>query len=141
MLLLPAQMVSLLADHAQNAAPREACGLLVGRPGSRMVTVTDFHLSENHSDGDTMSSFEIDPALHLRLQRDARESGQAVVGVWHSHPMGLPEPSATDQARSLEKGWIWLITGKEPGAGWQTRAFLAGEDPHALMPVRLTEAD
>ena len=116
---------SLLAKAAIEA-PHEACGLLLGAVIGDMVTVEDVVYSENMTNGDPRTAFEIDPSLHLLLQKAARAGGSSIIGVWHSHPTSSARPSQQDARRSLEKGWLWLITGREQDV-WKTHAFFAGE--------------
>lgn len=139
-IILESQYDSLLraADHA---SPDEACGLFIGIRGRSSITLMDFHLSENVTLDDPRTSFEIDPKLHLTLQRTARKTDHMLVGVWHSHPAGPAFPSEKDRVRSLESGMVWLITGRpvqgQSTHGWETQAFVAGDNPHSLHPSPL----
>lgn len=105
--------------QARAALPNEACGLIVGsKTAAGDIIVSAVHASDNLAAG-SESSFEIDPALHMRLQRslrgkrDLRGSGEEIVGVYHSHPKGPAEPSArdvNDAGATAYPGWVWLIT-------------------------------
>lgn len=100
-----------IEQHARRALPNEACGLLVGRMDGGSAFVASIHPSENMAAG--CGAFEIDPALHISLQRNLRGDSEAIIGVYHSHPEGPAEPSARDisAARAAAYGgWIWLIT-------------------------------
>lgn len=117
--------------HARRALPDEACGLITGRLDDRGdAVVIAVHPSENLAKD--CRSFEVDPALHMSLQRRLRDSGEKIIGVYHSHPLGPPQPSLRDNnaARAAAyPGWVWLITAlAPPGAGDRerpvTRAFL-----------------
>jgi len=114
--LLPgplAQAMRLLADAAR---PAEACGLLVGQ-GRRVLALAP---SRNLADG--MDAFELDTAMHLKLQRRLRGSGRAVIGVWHSHPRTPAEPSPRDAAGAWDESLVWLITGADGTRAWQPAA-------------------
>jgi len=132
--MLPYSLAERLLIMAESTKPHEACGLLLGSKGSAEVTVQDCIFSKNVTDGDPCLGFEIDPMLHLALQKQARTAGREIIGVWHSHPTSLAIPSKEDQRRSLERGWLWLITGWEEEA-WKTKAFWAGIDD----PTRFKE--
>jgi len=115
---------------ASNTLPKEACGLLLGECQNNVVTISACIFSENMSQSDPEASFEIDPALHFRLLREAQGGGAQIVGVWHSHPDALARPSRADMARSVEPGWLWIISGWQ-NAVWKTAAFVAGNpDTH-----------
>lgn len=122
---------ALAAMRAAAAAahPREACGLLLGA-GAR---ITEARVTANiHPKPETR--FEIDPQALIDAHRAARESaGDAVLGYFHSHPAGRPEPSATDRASAAHDGRIWAII-----AAGEVRLWRDGEDGFA--PLSYTEA-
>lgn len=108
---------------ATAAAPREACGLLLGTRGRITALAPSRNLAAS------ADAFEIDTALHLRLQRTTR----SVVGVWHSHPRGPAVPSARDQAGAWDAALLWLITGSDGTRAWRLAAHGFGE-----LPIRET---
>ena len=74
--------------------------------------------------------FEIDPAALLHWHRAVRGERLAVVGHYHSHPNGLARPSATDAARAVEDGQLWVVASRDALTGWVRTA--AGFDAVAL---------
>jgi proteasome lid subunit RPN8/RPN11 len=40
--------------------------------------------------------FELDPVAWVAAEALARERGQELIGIWHSHPDGPPRPSVAD---------------------------------------------
>ncbi|WP_114375175.1 Mov34/MPN/PAD-1 family protein [Elioraea thermophila] len=129
--VLPGEVAAALPRLADLALPREACGLLVGRTDEESVRITGFAPSRNLAAAP--DAFEIDTSLHLVLQRRLRARGEAVVGVWHSHPSGAALPSARDAAGAWQDGLIWLIT-----AGAETTAWVARGG--GFVPARLVMA-
>lgn len=62
-----------------------------------------------------------------------------MVGAYHSHPRGGPEPSETDTAQAF-RDFVFLIVGLGgAGGGMQVGAYILEDD--ALMPVPLTVVD
>jgi proteasome lid subunit RPN8/RPN11 len=109
---------------------------LLGSFSHGQVRVDDIALSENITPDDPRTAFEVDPALYLQLQKAARAGGAEVIGVWHSHPSGRAEASEADKARSVNAGWVWLITATS-GRSAFTNAFWAEvHDPHSLVPLK-----
>jgi proteasome lid subunit RPN8/RPN11 len=108
MLILPATLQSQILAEARTAHPAECCGLMEGVRGSDAIRVTALHPTANLS-ADPLSGFEIDPAVHFRLLRTLRGTGREVVGCYHSHPNGRPEPSPRDRANGCEAGFVWII--------------------------------
>lgn len=101
----PAIIEALHAEGAR-AVPQEACGLLLGQ-GTRIDSIQPtrniHHAPETH--------FEIDPQALIDAHRGARSSGPEIIGYYHSHPKGPPQPSATDRAMAAADGRIWAIIG------------------------------
>jgi len=111
-------LAEIRADCAARA-PEEACGLLLGES----LRVTHVVAAANVAD-DRLRHFEIDPAVLFAAHRAARAGGPTILGCYHSHPDGDPMPSATDAARALDVGWIWLIVGAD--AEWAYRVTTNG---------------
>ena len=84
-----AAIQSMLA-HAREQAPRECCGLLVGRGTTVIRAVRARNLDP------TATRYLINPEDHFAAIRAARAEGCEVVGAYHSHPASAPVPSATD---------------------------------------------
>lgn len=98
-------MTRLLALAAASQG-REICGLLFGSAEQ----IDAFQPAENIA-ADDARRFEIDPAVLIAAHRNERSGGAAMIGHYHSHPSGQPEPSAVD-ARSISgRGRLWLILG------------------------------
>ena len=102
-----------LVDHARASAPKECCGLLLGR-GDEIV---EAFRARNVAD-EPRSRFLIDPADHFAGLRAARARGLEVVGFYHSHPASPPEPSARDIAEFSYPGHLYAIVSllAEPAA-------------------------
>ena len=84
---------SMLA-HAREAAPRECCGLLVGKGQAIERSVRARNLD------DRPARYLVDPENHFAAIRAARSEGRDVIGAYHSHPASAPVPSATDIAEA-----------------------------------------
>ncbi|PXA97135.1 hypothetical protein DMC47_15385, partial [Nostoc sp. 3335mG] len=83
----------LLAEGTGSA--QEVCGILRGT-GDRIEAA----VAARNVAADPARHFEIDPAALLAAHRDARRGGADVIGWYHSHPSGDPDPSPTDAAQA-----------------------------------------
>jgi proteasome lid subunit RPN8/RPN11 len=110
--------VEALIAHAKAEAPRECCGLLLGKPGlvKRAVPAANLRASE--------TSYLIDPRDHFAAIRAAREAGQDVIGGYHSHPRSEALPSPTDVADSVGPDFLYVIAAPAVRGGWRLGAFI-----------------
>lgn len=109
-----------MVAHARACLPEEACGLVAGRvercdDGVVVKVIEQVYLLENIDHSTT--HFSLDPADQFASVRDARERGMAVLGNWHSHPLGPSRPSEEDKRLAYDSAASYLILsleGKEP---------------------------
>lgn len=134
MLRLPAALRDRIAAEAQRAFPRECCGLLEGKREGCVIVVAAAHAARNLSD--RTDRFEIDPADHVRILRAARERGNVLVGCYHSHPNGRPEPSLHDNNGASETGYAWLIAAATPDGQAEIAAYRF--DGTVFLPLALS---
>src|SRR5436305_1789138 len=89
--------------HAKTHYPREACGVLASRPGEagRFIPAENILSSE--------TAYEMDPAFLASTFRSLRESGEVLIGIFHSHPRGPAEPSKTDLVRAFHPDVAHII--------------------------------
>jgi len=106
-LRIAAPLLTALIGAARDAAPREACGLLVGR-GRAVVRV----VPARNVDPSPVR-YTVAPEDHFAALRAARRDGLEVIGAWHSHPAGTPEPSASDTAEATAD-LVYVIVGLQP---------------------------
>jgi proteasome lid subunit RPN8/RPN11 len=92
-LTLSPNLLEQIIQHATAAYPNEACGLLVGRDtASRFLPMKNIAASS--------AEYEMDPAELIVALREIRQTGETLIAIFHSHPHGPAEPSATDIQRA-----------------------------------------
>jgi proteasome lid subunit RPN8/RPN11 len=92
-----------IVAHAREEAPRECCGLLVGR-----APLVDECVRSPNLDPDP-NRYELDAQLHVSTNRRLRGTGRSVIGAYHSHPHSVAWPSASDVAEAFYAEFIWVI--------------------------------
>ena len=117
-LRIAAAALDAILAHAAAAAPEEACGLLLGAGGRIAAAQPAANVA-----ADKVRHFEIDPQALIDAHRAQRGGGAQLIGYYHSHPQGLPEPSATDRAMAAGDGKVWAIA-----AGGAVRFWRDGGD-------------
>lgn len=116
-LAISSSAAAAVVAHARAEHPREACGLLIGVSGHiTRIVPADNVAARPHA------IFEIDPATLLRVHREVRASGEAVLGHYHSHPNGRAQPSRADAARAATDGQIWVIAANDALTAWTMTA-------------------
>jgi proteasome lid subunit RPN8/RPN11 len=138
-LVLSDELAAKVLGAAARAYPAECCGLIEGMAVADGWCVTAIHETANLAEEHTRH-FLIDPQAQFDLMRGLRESGRAIIGCFHSHPDGAPQPSVTDHANAFEPDFLWLIAGGSPGSGLTLRAYLFAEET-GFSPVLLKGDD
>ena len=104
---VPGTAVDAILAHAAAAAPREACGLLIGEGQVVHRAVA----ARNLSPRDTR--YQVAPDDHFAAVRAARHDGLEVIGAYHSHPDSPAEPSPTDREAAFG-GFLFVIASPVP---------------------------
>ena len=126
---LPDTMRAEMISHAADAAPREACGLVVyDRDGS---PVRLYRLTNVHPDP---ARFEIDPVEHFRVITESEARGWRIGAVYHSHPAGPARPSSTDLEAGIDREWMSFIVGRKANR-WTIVPFTIGEQGFRRLAV------
>ncbi len=108
MIAVTRDVIAALQKEAQEAAPNECCGVLLGLDGRIDQVIVAANVADT-----PQTRFEIDPRILIAAHRGARgEGGRAVLGYYHSHPAGAARPSPCDQAAAARDGMVWAIVGK-----------------------------
>jgi len=139
LILTPAQLTAI-REHALAAYPEECCGLLLGEPGAERELVASVVPVENRY-AEPRRGFELPPDAVACALAQERRGGRDVVGVYHSHPDGVPVPSRRDE-REAWPGWSYLIVPVAAEGCGEPRCFrraVSGE-PLAEESVEIVEA-
>lgn len=115
------QLTSALRDevirHAREGKPEEICGLLRGR-NDRAIDVIRAH----NVAPDKIDNYEVDPQTLLR-QFEFEEMGDRMLAIYHSHPVSVAFPSATDAWNANYPDTYYLICSLENDDTPVLRAF------------------
>ncbi len=114
---LTSAVLQQLQQEAALSWPEECCGLLLGSDGGERHRIERLQPSPNLA-ADRQRHFEIDPQILISAHRSARAGGDALIGYYHSHPNGAPQPSATDRAMAAGDGKIWAIIAQGDVTFW-----------------------
>ena len=113
-----------LRKHGEETFPYECCGVLVGRFDDNGAKVVDAVVRcENQRTDSPHNRYVIDPRQLVRIQREAREREQDIVGFYHSHPQHPARWSSTDLEEAHWTGCSYVITSVMDGEAAQTNSF------------------
>ena len=120
-LVLTSGQWAAIREHALRAHPEECCGLLLGQTSRERERVAAVVPVENRY-AEPRRGFELAPDAVACALAQERRGGREVVGVYHSHPDGMPRPSARDE-REAWPGWSYVIVPVVDGACGEPRSF------------------
>lgn len=125
-----------LRRHGEDTYPHECCGVLLGQMNGNGRLVTTIARCGNTRTDSPQNRYHIDPKELVRVQREARERDQEIVGFYHSHPDHPARWSETDLAEAHWFGCSYVITSVQKGKAAATNSFLLDgtgeEDKHLL---------
>jgi proteasome lid subunit RPN8/RPN11 len=104
-------VIERIVAHAEQEAPIEACGFLMGSNGlvTRDFPVTNAEGREDH--------YTFDPEEQFRAYSVAGKEDLDIVGVYHSHPKSPPQPSAEDIRLAHDTALLYVIVSLMEGKG------------------------
>lgn len=117
--------------HAEEAYPHECCGILIGSETGGIKKVSAVLRSGNLRDDSPQNRYLIDPREFMKADRQARDAGQDIVGIYHSHPDHPSKPSEFDR----EHAWpyySYIIFSVRAGKVADARCWLLEEDRSAF---------
>lgn len=116
---LTREQVEAMRRHAREAYPEECCGLILGAPraeekqgaGFRLLACRNVQNEMREKDPQAYPrtarrAFLIDPFELERILKEAREAGEVVRGIFHSHPDEDAYFSREDEAAALPFGGV-----------------------------------
>lgn len=119
-------------EQARRNPALECCGLLAGRNGA----ITRGFSAVNAA-SDPATSYDIAPEELFRLMREMRAAGLELLGIYHSHPKGQNEPSASDVERAYYPDAAYFIISPREDAARPVRAFSIREGRVAELAVEI----
>jgi len=114
---LPAALRQRMLEQALARPGEEVCGLIGGRAGA---AVSYYPVANDAPD--RALTFLMNAAAQIDAMRRMRETGEELLGIFHSHPSGPAAPSARDLELAAYPGTIYFIVSLA-GAAPELRAW------------------
>ena len=126
-------VLEAVVRHAQEEAPLECCGLLMG-PGD-IITV---HQPMKNALESTVR-YAMDTRELFQFFKNLRAANQRHLGIYHSHPASEAYPSETDVRESFYPDCAYFIVSLRNSGSPQVRAFqIANADVVELQIIEVT---
>lgn len=129
---LPRTVYDAIVAHARAGKPEEICGIVRGRGLDAYEAIPARNIA-----AERIENYTVDPDA-LRLQFDFEDAGDSMMGIYHSHPVSVAYPSATDAWNAHYPESVYLICSLEDDAAPVLRAWWLVAQPDALAwePLR-----
>ncbi len=114
---LPQAIYDAIIAHARTGKPEEICGVVRGRG----LSAEELFRGQNVAT-DRIDNYAVDEKT-LLLQFKFEEQGDEMMGVYHSHPISVAYPSATDAWNAYYPDSIYFICSLEYDDAPVIRAF------------------
>jgi proteasome lid subunit RPN8/RPN11 len=114
---LATHLIKTMIDHAQGELPNECCGVLIGRPGvfERVIPIASTPPSPD--------SYYMSPEEQIEIFTELGESGESLLGIYHSHPEGPASPSGMDIRLAFHPDAVYFIVSLKNKKKPEVRAF------------------
>jgi proteasome lid subunit RPN8/RPN11 len=127
----------LMVEHAQATFPNECCGAMIGTIDGGVKTVKAAVALDNAFDGAQGARYELRPEDLLRADREARDRGMDLIGIFHSHPDCDAYFSATDLKNSCP-WYSFVVLSIKGGRFDHANSFLPNAEQTAADKEELT---
>jgi proteasome lid subunit RPN8/RPN11 len=122
--IVPAGVYNAIIAHARAGKPEEICGVVRGRGLEAYEAIRGRNIA-----AERIENYEVDPQT-LLLQFEFEDQGDQMMGIYHSHPVTVAYPSATDAWNAHYPDCIYFICSLEHDDAPVIRAFRM--TPHFL---------
>ncbi|MBI4042234.1 MAG: M67 family metallopeptidase [Deltaproteobacteria bacterium] len=115
--------------EAANAYPEECCGALLGRVrgSGGEKRVEEVYLLLNAKETERERRYLITPDQYRELEKRAEREDLQILGIYHSHPDHLAEPSPFDLEHAMP-WWSYVIVSVENGQTNEVKSWLLQDD-------------
>lgn len=114
---LPTELAEQIITHSREGKPEEICGIIRGRGVDAYEVIRGKNIAEER-----IENYTVDPQT-LLLQFKFEDQEEEMMGIYHSHPVSVAYPSATDAWNAHYPDSIYFICSLEFDDAPVIRAF------------------
>ncbi|ORB83353.1 peptidase [Mycobacterium kansasii] len=135
MLVIRADLVDAIVDHARRDHPDEACGVLAGAEGSdrpqRHIPMTNAERSPTF--------YRFDSGEQLQVWRAMERANEVPVVIYHSHTATEAYPSRTDVSLAAEPDAHYVLVSTRDADRPELRSYRIVAGAVTEEPVHVVE--
>jgi proteasome lid subunit RPN8/RPN11 len=121
-LVISQRLLRHVVEHCLEEKPYEACGILTGR-GDRVLTAWGTGNVRRST-----TAFEVEVAHQERALAGARQRGESLQAIYHSHPTATAYPSGSDVRLAVHWPEALRVILSLAGRVTQRAFLIAGSD-------------
>ncbi|MFZ3073326.1 MAG: M67 family metallopeptidase [Thermodesulfobacteriota bacterium] len=127
-----------ILDHARASYPHECCGVLLGEMSPKRIV--DAVKAENTNKERASDRYEMNPDELFRIEKEARQRGFEVVGIYHSHPDHPSRPSEFDRQRGWPE-YSYIIVAVKGGTETEAKSwtFIEEDEPFGEEELKVVK--
>lgn len=129
--VIPASCHHAILQHAFRELPNECCGVLIGR-GKVIERAVPMRNSEPSPE-----TYIMDPEEQIKLFREMEETGEQLIGIYHSHPNGPAQPSALDLQLAFHPDALYVVISLADPSNPDIRGFFLTESGFSEVPLNI----
>ena len=124
-MIIPQNIIDELISQAQQDAPNETCGYLLGTSSEDGDIVTENYEMENIDT--SPEHFSFNPKDQFAALKYARSKGLKILANWHSHPASPSRPSQEDIRLANDPTIRYVILSLHEGVHLNSFKIINGE--------------
>ncbi len=117
MLRLSETLRQQMIAHCRSRYPKEACGLLTGKNEQ----VEQVYLMHNVEDSPI--GYSMDPREQLQAEKQMRQQGHKLIGIFHSHTASEAYPSSVDVRLAISPDVSYALVSLKDQANPDFRSY------------------
>jgi proteasome lid subunit RPN8/RPN11 len=142
-LVLNAAQFSEIEREGSSAYPNECCGIMIGRDVSdgactRRIVERLEPMANVFDPEQQKRRFAVDPLALMRAEKSAAETGQLVLGFYHSHPDHPARPSEFDRVHAWPF-YSYVIVSIEQGKPVDMTSWLLDDQTETFSKQEIEE--
>jgi [CysO sulfur-carrier protein]-S-L-cysteine hydrolase len=111
------QILDQLIAHAREEAPNECCGMIGGTDGAATTVYRSINAEASPL------RYSLDANDQFRIMHQMEESGEDLLGIYHSHTASAPYPSQTDVNLAAYPDAVYVIVSLQDPEDPEVRGF------------------